>query len=93
MLGPGGVQIKNRRYNLTLYKSCAVGSEMVDWLEKNEHISRAEAVTLGQQLIDEMLIYHVAFEKPFIDGFFFYRFDRTTIANVAASLPTPSMLL
>jgi Domain found in Dishevelled, Egl-10, and Pleckstrin (DEP) len=70
----GGIKIKDRRYRLTVYPRCMVGSEATTWLVRKFFISEAEAVKLGQRLIDQKLLHHVTDSHPFEDGFFFYRF-------------------
>ena len=70
----GGVKIKDRRYRLTVYPRCIVGSEATTWLVRKFFLSEAEAVKLGQRLIDARLLHHVTDSHPFEDGFFFYRF-------------------
>jgi hypothetical protein len=70
----GGIKIKDRRYRLTVYPRCLVGSEATTWLVRKFFISEAEAVKLGQRLIDAKLLHHVTDSHPFEDGFFFYRF-------------------
>ncbi len=70
----GGVKIKDRRYRLTVYPRCIVGSEATTWLVRKFFVSEAEAVKLGQRLIDEKMLHHVTDAHPFEDGFFFYRF-------------------
>ena len=70
----GGVKIKDRRYRLTVYPRCIVGSEATTWLVRRFFLSEAEAVKLGQRLIDAKLLHHVTDSHPFEDGFFFYRF-------------------
>ncbi|MEM9273165.1 MAG: mechanosensitive ion channel protein [Cyanobacteria bacterium P01_F01_bin.143] len=70
----GGLQIKNRRYNLRFYDQCFVGSEAVTWMVENLEISREKAVDLGQRLMDEKWIHHVVDQQLFQDGYFFYRF-------------------
>jgi Domain found in Dishevelled, Egl-10, and Pleckstrin (DEP) len=70
----GGIKIKDRRYRLTVYPRCMVGSEATTWLVRKFFISEAEAVKLGQRLIDAKLLHHVTDSHPFEDGFFFYRF-------------------
>jgi small-conductance mechanosensitive channel len=72
--GPGGVPIRDRRHLLTTHPSCFVGREAVDWLVRSEGVSRAEAVALGQRLVDLGVIHHVLDEHGFRDGHFFYRF-------------------
>jgi hypothetical protein len=70
----GGIKIQDRRYRLTVYPRCIVGSEATTWLVRKFFISEAEAVKLGQRLIDAKLMHHVTDSHPFEDGFFFYRF-------------------
>jgi hypothetical protein len=70
----GGVKIKDRRYRLTVYPRCIVGSEATTWLVRKFFLSETEAVKLGQRLIEAKLLHHVTDSHPFEDGFFFYRF-------------------
>jgi hypothetical protein len=70
----GGVKIKDRRYRLTVYPRCMVGSEITTWLVRKFFISEAEAVKIGQKLIDEKLLHHVTDAHLFQDDFLFYRF-------------------
>lgn len=74
MRNVGGLNIKDRRYRLTLYPQCFVGSEAVEWMSLNLNLSQEQAVRLGQRLVDEKFIHHVTDEHPFINDFFFYRF-------------------
>jgi hypothetical protein len=74
MRGIGGVKIKDRRYRLRTYSQCFVGSEAVDWIRDRFLISRAEAIQLGQRLMDAKHIHHVVDDHEFKDGYFFYRF-------------------
>jgi hypothetical protein len=70
----GGVKIKDRRYRLTIYPRCMLGSEITTWLVRKFFLSEADAVKLGQRLIDEKLMHHVTDDHSFEDGLFFYRF-------------------
>lgn len=74
MRNVGGVHIKERQFHLKSYPQCFVGSEAVDWLVGYLKISRQDAVTVGQRLINENWIHHVVDEQAFQDGYFFYRF-------------------
>ncbi len=71
-----GIDLKPRKYLLKSYPKCFVGSEMVDWLMVHANIpQRKEAFQLGLDLQGLGLFVHVIEpEKPFLDGFFFYRF-------------------
>ena len=70
----GGVAIKDRRYNLKSYPRCFVGKEASAWFAETFDLSSEDAVRLGQRLIDERWIYHVAQEHGFKDAELFYRF-------------------
>ena len=63
-----GISIVDRRHLLTVYARCFVGREAVDWL------TRAEAVAVGQILVDRGIAHHVLAEHGFKDGGLFYRF-------------------
>ncbi|VEP17861.1 Domain found in Dishevelled, Egl-10, and Pleckstrin (DEP) [Hyella patelloides LEGE 07179] len=70
----GGVQIKDRRYNLKFYSKCFVGNEAVAWMKSELNLSTGQAIRLGQRLIDEKIIHHVVDRQKFADKFLFYRF-------------------
>lgn len=74
MKGEQGVSIKTRRSKLKLYHHCFLGNEAVDWLVENLKISRAEAISVGQKLIDKKIIHHVSDEHSFKDEQLYYRF-------------------
>ncbi|AFY37904.1 pleckstrin/ G-protein interacting- domain protein [[Leptolyngbya] sp. PCC 7376] len=70
----GGIEIGDRRYKLQVYPRCFVGQEAVDWFIEKLDIERSEAVELGQRLIEEKIIHHVADGHQFEDEYLFYRF-------------------
>ncbi len=72
----GGIEIKNRWYNFKFYRKTFLGSEAVEWLQKQEKISKQEAIKLGQILIDREIIHHVHNEHSFSDKDLLYRFYR-----------------
>jgi hypothetical protein len=74
MRGPMGVAVEDRRYLLSHYARCFVGSEAVDWLVDHAGLTRGEAVVLGQRLVELGRIRHVLGEHGFRDGHFFFRF-------------------
>ncbi|WP_330202277.1 hypothetical protein [Cyanobacterium sp. Dongsha4] len=74
MRGLEGVEIKNRNYRLKTYPLCFIGSEAVNWMEKKYDISKAEALKLGQTLINEKIIHHVTDNHDFKNDYLFYRF-------------------
>ena len=70
------VIVKDRRYFWRLYKQCFVGSEVIDWLLKNEKLkNRNEGKQLGQKLMDEGLFRHISEDQQFEDGNYFYNFN------------------
>ncbi len=83
--GENGIEIKNRLYNLKMYNRCFIGSEATEWLVNKLNISTGEAILVGQKLIDEKWIHHVADNHSFENGFLFYRFyaDDNEISEIA----------
>jgi hypothetical protein len=71
---PDGLNIQDRRYRGNLYPACFTGSDLVEWLVQSRHVSRAEAIVIGQRLVDHRIIHHVLDDAPFQDGYVFYRF-------------------
>lgn len=78
ILDAGGVDIRARLYRMKTYDECFVGNEAVDWLAQVSGVARADAVRIGQALLELGRIYHVAREQPFQDGNFFYRVPANT---------------
>lgn len=75
MRSPEGVEIKTRRYKLKLYQRCFLGNEAVDWIVETIKVSRADAVKIGQKMLEKGLINHVTNDHQFKDESLFYRFD------------------
>lgn len=91
--GPNGVVIKDRCYFLRKYHTCFVGSEAVDWFISSGFASnRAEAVDVGQSLLDIDLIHHVVDEHHFEDRGLFYRFRKDDPAHLVSSGPSAASL-
>ncbi len=74
MRGKDGLEIKDRRYGLSFYSKCFVGSEAVDWLIQTQKATREEAMRIGQMLVELGMIHHVTDEHPFEDEHLYYRF-------------------
>lgn len=79
MTGADGVAIADRRHLGKVYPACFIGSEAVDWLAAKFEITREDAVTVGQRLVDLYLVRHVVDEHDFIDAGFFYRFTHAAV--------------
>jgi hypothetical protein len=71
-----GVELKDRKYFLTTYKQCFIGSEAVDFLvQSGAAESREDAVMLGNALSAEYHLFeHVARDHDFQDAKLFYKF-------------------
>jgi small-conductance mechanosensitive channel len=82
MRGPMGVAVADRRYLLSVYRRCFVGSDAVDWLCAHAGLTRREAAAVGQRLVDLDRVRHVLAEHGFRDGNYFYRFREDDAAEV-----------
>uniref|UniRef100_A0A3Q2FQR5 1-phosphatidylinositol 3-phosphate 5-kinase n=1 Tax=Cyprinodon variegatus TaxID=28743 RepID=A0A3Q2FQR5_CYPVA len=47
-----GMEFQDHRYWLRTYPNCIVGKELVNWLLRNGTISTAQAIAIGQALVD-----------------------------------------
>ncbi|NER84829.1 MAG: mechanosensitive ion channel, partial [Leptolyngbya sp. SIO1D8] len=74
MRGIDGVDIRDRRFGLQVYRNCFVGSDAVQWMMQHQLASREEAIRLGQLLVERGIIHHVTDEHSFQDTYLFYRF-------------------
>lgn len=74
MRSEDGLEIQSRRFRLTVYPDCFVGSEAVTWLAKTQNATREAAVRIGQTFVEKGLFHHVTDEHPFKDEYLFYRF-------------------
>jgi small-conductance mechanosensitive channel len=81
MRASSGVEIAPRRYLLTTYPRCFVGSEAVSWLVEREGLTRSEAVRLGRRLIAAGLVRHVLDAHDFADRHLFYRFTADEVGS------------
>ncbi len=74
MRGADGVERADRRHLLRTHRRCFVGQHAVDWLVRHEGLTREEAVSAGQRLLERGVLHHVLDEHDFRDGNFYYRF-------------------
>lgn len=86
MRGPEGLPIKDHRYRHNLYPACFTGSDCVEWLVQTQNCTREEAIQVGQILCDRGVIHHVLDERPFEDGYVFYRFYIDEVADSPTQL-------
>jgi Rap guanine nucleotide exchange factor 4 len=72
----GSNLIRDRKFHLTVYNQCVVGSELVDWLLLVSPLvhSRSQAVDIFQVLVEEGALLNVTKEHCFKDKYLFYRF-------------------
>jgi hypothetical protein len=88
------LDIQDRRWRLTSYPRCFVGSEAVARIAAAWRCSREEAVELGQALGRLGLLVHVVQEHPFLDDQFFYRLawpERPPAVSLATAWETLSL--
>eukprot|EP01100_Stratorugosa_tubuloviscum_P007684 TRINITY_DN3171_c2_g1_i1.p1 TRINITY_DN3171_c2_g1~~TRINITY_DN3171_c2_g1_i1.p1 ORF type:complete len:568 (-),score=220.56 TRINITY_DN3171_c2_g1_i1:26-1708(-) len=79
---PIGVEVKDRKYHLRTYHDCFIGSEAIDWLVREMETTRTFAVEIANRLRSTGWIKHVVDKKkPFLDGFFFYKFKKLNIVS------------
>ena len=76
-----GITLADRRWGLTTYQKCFIGSEAVKWMMSTLEFDRQKAVSTGQRLIEAGIIHHVTHSEPFQDDNFFYRFQEDDDGN------------
>ncbi|PNW84735.1 hypothetical protein CHLRE_03g156550v5 [Chlamydomonas reinhardtii] len=88
----GGVRIKDRRYLFRCYRACFVGQEAVAWLvAAGAAAGPAEAVALGNSMMEAGLFHHVVYEHRFEDDYLFYRFtDDNHVGGTAGAGAAPA---
>lgn len=73
----GIVEIKDRTYHLRKYEKCFVGKDSVtELVERKVFYTRAEAVKLMDDLLQNGLIHHVVYDHEFKDEYLFYAFAK-----------------
>ncbi len=84
--GETPLDVRDRSYLLKKYPKCFVGSEAVDWLARHHHLTRPQAVKLGERMFEAGLFHHVADDHDFTDGNFYFRFfaDEEALPAVAS---------
>ncbi|CEM14661.1 unnamed protein product [Vitrella brassicaformis CCMP3155] len=69
------LEIRDRRYHLTTYTKCFLGSDAVKWLMGNGHAETVEdALLVGQLMMDQGMFAHVTRDHSLKDESLFYRF-------------------
>jgi Domain found in Dishevelled, Egl-10, and Pleckstrin (DEP) len=91
MLRPDGVAQRTRSWHLNRHESCFVGREAVDWLVRQQGISREAARQLGRRMLARGWLRHVLHEHDFEDAHLFYR-GVTHAEQSAESVPLPAGL-
>eukprot|EP01094_Clydonella_sp_ATCC50884_P016389 TRINITY_DN2724_c0_g2_i1.p1 TRINITY_DN2724_c0_g2~~TRINITY_DN2724_c0_g2_i1.p1 ORF type:complete len:866 (+),score=281.12 TRINITY_DN2724_c0_g2_i1:184-2781(+) len=90
MLGPGGVEIKNRTYMLKSFPNCFLGSEAVDWLCEALGRDRGNCALVGREMIKRGLFYHVTRDHDFEDRSLFYCASTKQCLNTSVIWETPA---
>jgi hypothetical protein len=95
-----GVAVDDRSWHARTYPRSWIGSEAVDLVMGRFGLERHHAWIVLHRLMQAGAFGHVAGERPFIDGYFFYRFapvlDEALLSNerrADAPLPAPGSLL
>ncbi len=85
LFGVRGVTVSDRKLNDKVLVACCVGNEVVDWLVREQKISRREAVAVGQSFVEKGLLVPADDSAPvaFEDKFTFFR--RTLRGDAIAS--------
>jgi len=90
-----GVEVKDRRKNLKLYKNCFVGKEAIDWLCVNtiegKTLTRLQAQIIAREML-EMGFFQQVLESSvdFKDDQIYYRFSPNTQINSPNNNPNPN---
>lgn len=90
--------IGDQRHHLRTWARCVVGDAAVSAIAELHHLTRAEALTLGQAMGALGLIGHVTQEHTFQDAHLFYRLawseaaDAVALDEVVAHLSDPAVL-
>jgi pyruvate/2-oxoglutarate dehydrogenase complex dihydrolipoamide dehydrogenase (E3) component len=79
------LDIQDRRYRLSKYKQCFIGSEAVVWMLSNDIAKDEEdAVRLGNMLLNSGMFHHVTRDHEFKNENLFYRFRQHENTGSAA---------
>eukprot|EP00871_Galdieria_phlegrea_P005191 jgi/Galph1/5673/GphlegSOOS_G4342.1 len=80
-----GLKVSDRRWMLKTYPKCFTGTEAVEWMTTKLHLSKKEALDLGQRLMTAGVIQPVFGSDVFVEGDSFFRFqedDDSSILNL-----------
>jgi Domain found in Dishevelled, Egl-10, and Pleckstrin (DEP) len=89
------LDIADRTYHLKKYPQCFLGNAAMAWLKERFSLSTAQALSVGNTMMQLGLIYHTAHEKGFADEAFFYRLalsdaaDKLRLQDVIHSIKVP----
>eukprot|EP00937_MAST-01D_sp_MAST-1D-sp2_P000302 g302.t1 len=69
------VAVEDRQYRMKTYKKCFLGTSAVSWMLRSSHAkSEAEALALGNKMLQTGLLWHVTGDHDFKNQKLFYRF-------------------
>ena len=78
-----GLAVKDRRWMMKTYKSVFTGKEAVAWYLTNKHAAdEAEALELGNQMMELRLFEHVTRDHTFKNEGLFYRFLDLSLIHI-----------
>lgn len=88
----GGVEVRDRLHLLRPYPSCFVGRQALDWIVREQGVSRGEALRQARALVALGLVRHVLDEHDFEDAELFYHFSPSGSAQVTQAAPEAAEL-
>jgi len=77
----------------TKYAKSFSGQAAIDWLVANVNglTERKKARQLGQKLMNSNLLFHIFYEKPFLDGTYLYRLRDPELMPIASKMLDPKL--
>eukprot|EP00180_Rhodochaete_pulchella_P002321 Plantae.Rhodophyta-Rhodochaete_pulchella.ctg3514.p1 GENE.Plantae.Rhodophyta-Rhodochaete_pulchella.ctg3514~~Plantae.Rhodophyta-Rhodochaete_pulchella.ctg3514.p1 ORF type:complete len:452 (-),score=51.63 Plantae.Rhodophyta-Rhodochaete_pulchella.ctg3514:118-1473(-) len=71
-----GAEIRDRKFHTKQYRNCFVGCDAVQWLVDAGYARNVdEAVSVGNQMMEQGVFSHVSHDHSFENKFLFYRFE------------------
>lgn len=83
----GGAEVRDRLHLLRAYPRCFVCRQALDWIVREQGLSRGEALRQARALLALGLVHHVMDEHDFEDAELFYRLSPSSSAQVTQAAP------
>lgn len=90
------IKICDRWYHFRVYTSCFIGSDAVEWLQKDQNCTLTQALEIGNKMLNLNFFYHVVREHYFCNGYYFYRYNKVMrtykdLRKISKLCPSKSM--